>query len=448
MGAENDRRKPYPFLPSNQMNTSHFFQSVLASGLVPEESLEKLVNFMQQRTSGAASSLDSILYDISVAEPISLERLQRLPRVRKIFKYESIREKSIALNPADAALDASEMHHKDRTAADTQLADELIRQGFLNRWQAEQLLEGRAKFTLDEYRIFDAIGQGGYGYVFLGRKPSEKQFTAIKVLPSTKATPELSRRFMHEIELQRDLRHPNLVRYMMSGQDGNVNYMVHEFMDGGDLRALLRQENTLPLNTAITITAQIARAIQYLHENGIVHRDVKPANILLSSDGTAKLIDLGLATLIDPQYVAIYQSSAEENSAGSRQLDSAIYDSSIIRSGRVAGTVDYMAPDQLRAPKQPIPSWDIYSLGCVLYQMLTGTVPFPEGDTQEKFRSKLQSEPKDARIYNQAIPFDIADLLRSILSPQRNYRITTAGAIADRLDAWTPPEGLARELEF
>jgi serine/threonine protein kinase len=90
----------------------------------------------------------------------------------------------------------------------------------------------------------------------------------------------------------------------------------------------------------------------------------------------------------------------------------------------------------------------VYSLGCTLYQMLTVTVPFPLGDTQEKFRTKLQSEPKDARIYNQAIPFDIADLLRSMLTPNHNRRISSAGAVADRLDVWTPPEGFVRGLEF
>jgi serine/threonine protein kinase len=258
-------------------------------------------------------------------------------------------------------------------------------------------------------------------------------------LPTTKATPELSRRFMHEIDLQRDLQHPNLVRFIESGQDGSVNYMVHEFMDGGDVRSLLRQETVLPMDVAAAIITQTACAVQYLHENGIVHRDIKPANILLSSNGTAKLIDLGLAVPIDARYVMANPSNSEEESTiSNRQLDS-----SITASGRVAGTIDYMAPDQLRAPLYPIPSWDIYSLGCTLYQMLTGTVPFPVGDTQEKFRARLQSEPKDARIYNQAIPFDIADLLRSMLTPHRNRRILSAQIVAERLAVWNPPESFS-----
>ena len=425
------------------MSVQNFYQSVLASGLVPTEPLEEIVRFIQERTTGSASSLDSILYDISVAKAMSLERLQRLPKVRKAFKHESIQNKNASFDPADAVLDASETEHKDHTPEESQLADELIRQGFLNRWQAEQLLEGRTKFSLGKYRIFDAIGRGGYGYVFLGRKLSEQQCAAIKVLPISRATPELSRRFKHEIEVQQDLRHPNLIRFVDSGQDGNVHYMVHEFMDGGDVRALLRQETILPLDTATTIIAQMARAVQYLHENGIVHRDIKPANILLSSTGMARLIDLGLATLIDIHDASTNQNNEEENGTSNRQLDS-----SIIASGRVAGTVDYMAPDQLLAPTHPVPAWDIYSLGCTLYQLLTGTVPFPSGDTQEKFRAKLQSEPKDARIYNQAIPFDIADLLRSMLTPRREHRIASAKAVAEHLDTWASPDGLVRGLEF
>jgi serine/threonine protein kinase len=157
------------------------------------------------------------------------------------------------------------------------------------------------------------------------------------------------------------------------------------------------------------------------------------------------LIDLGLAVPIDVQHTTAQHTAAAQGNDDESCISSRLSDTSIIQSGRVAGTVDYMAPDQLRNPSRPMPSWDIYSLGCTLYQMLAGAVPFPLGDTQEKFRSKLQSEVKDVRIYNQAVPFDIADLLCSILT---SHRIASAKVIAERLDAWTPSEGLLRGWEF
>ena|GEM_PF-2401841 len=479
------------------MESSDFYKSILASGLVLEEPLEKIARFIQERTAGSASTLDTILFDISTGSPVSIEQQQRLPAL-KTFKPGPLLENhtsqpavadSLSLNKkrgqyADAVLDVSQAEHNPAehklcSGEDTLLADGLVRQGLLNRWQAEQLLEGRTKFTLGDYRIFDAIGRGGYGYVFLGRKMSPDEnagtlaqtlsrtssphaFYAVKILPGSKATPELLCRFAHEIELQKNLRHPHLVRYIESGQDGSVRFMVHEFMDGGDLRALLKQTSTLPIDTASAIIVQIAQAVQYLHDNGIIHRDIKPANILLASDGTAKLIDLGLAVHSSMDNNPAPAQLPNGNPAANRQVfadetplphSKQPLEERILRSepGRVAGTVDYMSPDQLRNPVCPIPAWDIYSLGCTLYQMLTGTVPLSKAGqingTQEKILAKLQFEPKDVRIYNQAIPYDIADLLQMMLTSPSDHCVT-AQHIADRLANWTRPEGLTRNLKF
>ncbi|MDR0521645.1 MAG: serine/threonine protein kinase [Planctomycetaceae bacterium] len=405
---------------------SAFYRSVSASGLVSDSDLNAVAQFLTARKTGTAGSFDTIRYDISAAQPLSRAAVQHLPKLRKNF----VRTAGVRMLLSDSAAGADEPLKAGENCSpdDLLLAEELIRQGYINRWQSEQLLEGRVKFTLGRYRIFDSVGRGGYGFVFLGRESAEKPFTAIKVLPISMATPQLSQRFLREIALQKGLLHPNLVRFIESGQDGSVQYMVHEFADGGDLRTLLRRESFLPVPAAAAVAAQAARGLGYLHKNGIVHRDIKPANILLSGSGTAKLIDFGLAVPMT--------ASAED---GKRETAG---------GDRIAGTVDYMAPDQLRHPSCPVPAWDIYSLGCTLYQMLTGTVPFPDGDPQEKFRLRLQSEPKDVRLFNQRVPFDIADLLKSVLSGKPGSRAVSAEEMANRLDAWVPPDGFLRDLDF
>ncbi|HBT77531.1 MAG TPA: hypothetical protein DEB39_11565, partial [Planctomycetaceae bacterium] len=262
---------------------------------------------------------------------------------------------------------------------DYQLADALIAMGRLNPWQATQLLCGRTKFSLGDYWIVDSIGQGGYGQVFLGREdrtvrrsravrekspsgfvPESVPFSvpphsrkahyppgrvvsggrvpdtsasgnsnclsyvererlfAVKVLPRNRSTPELVARFEHEIEVQQGLSHPHLVQFVSSGRDGNVHFMVHEYVDDGDLRMRLRGGVRFPYDIAAAIVFQVADALRYLHRNGIVHRDIKPSNILLSSDGNAKLADMGLAIrtgIYDP-------SGPEEDGSPSLSADS------------------------------------------------------------------------------------------------------------------------------
>jgi serine/threonine protein kinase len=389
-----------------------FYRQLLKSGLVAEDVLRRVVRTLEVKNKdrSAAAFYYSSALDYAANAPVTVQRLQHLPKLRY---------------PRSGQPPAVSGQNDTGNCSDP-LADALEALGCLNRWQIGQLMEGRTKFSLDEYQICDSLGQGGYGHLFLAHDPSAFQFVAVKVLPLSKETPELTRRFQNEIALQRELLHPNLVRFLAAGEDGNVSYMVHEFVDGGDLRQLMKQEIPLPVDVVCPVVAQTARALTYLHSNGIVHRDIKPGNILLSSTGAVKVIDLGLALR------SSLKEAGQENSS----------------SSRVAGTVDYMAPEQLRNPNEPLPSWDIYSLGITMYQMLTGAVPFPDGDSQEKFRVKLDREPRDARIYNQAIPYDVADLLRSMITNQAGRRTLTTEEIVSRLDVWSPAGGLESRLVF
>ena len=249
--------------------------------------------------------------------------------------------------------------------------------GLLNAWQAKQLLDGRTKFTLGPYRIIDSIGQGGMGHVFKAEDPILKRVVAIKVLPRDKSTPEAIANFTREIQALGSLNHPKLVRAVDAGKDGNVNFLVTEYVPGSDLRKLVRRSGPLSMEAAANIISQVAEGLQHAHQQGIVHRDVKPGNVLVTPEGDAKLSDLGLAG-------PMYSSNADQDP----------------RYGKIVGTADYLSPDQSLSPWNPVPAWDIYSLGCTLYYAVTGKVPFPGGTTSDKARAHCSLKPLDPRRLN------------------------------------------------
>ena len=209
---------------------------------------------------------------------------------------------------------------------DRQLADRLVEMGLLNEWQATQLLSGRTKFNLGPYVMIDSLGQGGMGQVFKAQHRKTGQVAAVKVLPRDKSTPEAVASFLREIEAIERLNHPKLVAAIDAGEDGNVHYLVTEYVPGRDLRKLVRQDGPLKMAEAASIIAQVAEGLEYAHGQGFVHRDVKPGNVLVAPDGQSKLSDLGLAGPVD--------GAAEDDP----------------RHGRIVGTVDYFRPIKSATP--------------------------------------------------------------------------------------------------
>ena len=259
---------------------------------------------------------------------------------------------------------------------DRQLAEQVVERGMLNAWQVKQLLDGRTKFNLGPYRIIDSIGQGGMGQVFKAQHATLGRVVAVKVLPRYKCTPEAIDNFRREIRALSSLDHPKLVAALDAGEDGSVHYLVTEYVPGTDLRKLIRREGPLDIPAAASIICQVAEGLEYAHAQGIIHRDVKPGNVLVSPDGQAKLSDLGLAGPL----------------AGELEADP--------RYGKIVGTADYLSPDQVHDPWGPTPAWDIYSLGCTLYYAVTGKVPFPGGTTADKARAHCELRPLDPRRLN------------------------------------------------
>ena len=295
---------------------------------------------------------------------------------------------------------------------DRQLAEVLVEMDRLNPWQAAQLLEGRSKFNLGAHLIVDSLGKGGMGQVFMARHSVLGRTAAIKVLPRDRCTPEAIANFTREIRAQAKLDHPNLVRALDAGTDGNVYYLVTEYVPGTDLHKLVRGHGPLSVHAAASIVSQTAEALEYAHRQGLIHRDVKPGNVLVTPEGIAKLSDLGLSGPL----------------AGDAENDP--------RFGKIVGTADYLSPDHIESPWEPTPAWDIYSLGCTLYYAVTGKVPFPGGSTRDKARAHCNLRPLDPRRLNSKLDPRFVEVMADMMAKDPAERISTAAKVVARLAPW------------
>ena len=276
---------------------------------------------------------------------------------KSVFRGAALTSGLVTQQQIDDALqlvraDSSEDPNLSVEIDDNLLAASLVEMGHLTEYQADQLKAGKTRLHLGPYTITDFIGQGGMGHVFKAVHNVMGRESAVKVLPQEKSTPEAISSFTREIRMQAGLDHHNLVRAYDAGHDGNVHYLVVEYVPGTDLRKLVREQHKLTMQQAANIIMQAARGLDYAHQRNLIHRDVKPGNILVTPEGVAKVSDLGLAGFT-------YEGDDDP------------------RAGKIMGTADYLSPEQIRSPEDITEVSDIYSLGCTLYYAITGKVPFP-----------------------------------------------------------------------
>jgi serine/threonine protein kinase len=292
----------------------------------------------------------------------------------------------------------------------------LMESDAITAYQVDQLRAGRTKLNLGPYIVTDFIGQGGMGQVFKAEHKVMGRECAVKVLPFHRSTPEAIVTFIHEIRTQAKLDHPNLVHAYDAGHDGNVHYLVTEFVPGTDLRRLIRSEGPLTIQQAASIVMQAALALEYAHERGLIHRDMKPGNILVTPEGTAKVSDLGLANFMNEE---------GENP----------------RAGKIVGTADYLAPEQIRNPHDITKASDIYSLGCTLYYAVTGKVPFPGGTPGSKAKRHLEETPWHPRRFNPEVSEEFVDVIADMMEKDPQAGRLTAGEVVARLESWAIDAG-------
>jgi serine/threonine protein kinase len=306
--------------------------------------------------------------------------------------------------------------------SEQELADKLVETGRLTRFQAQKLLAGFTKLHLAQYRILELLGHGGMGEVFKAEHTIMGRIVAVKVLPRNKTTPESEASFMHEIRAQARLHHENLVQAFDAGHDGKVYFLVTEFVPGMDLRKYVRQYGVLTMRAAATIISQAARGLGHAHAQGLIHRDIKPGNILVTPEGKTKVSDLGLAgwlndTDVDP------------------------------RAGKIVGTADYLSPELILTPHKVTALSDIYALGCTLYYATTGKVPFPGGSSRDKARRHLEDMPIHPRRLNVNLSDKFVDVIAAMMDKDAAKRTQSCDEVIKLLAPWAEDRVDAPVLE-
>jgi serine/threonine protein kinase len=298
-------------------------------------------------------------------------------------------------------------------------ADDMVRAGLITHFQAEQYLLGKFRgFTIGKYKLLERVGVGGMGQVFLCEHLYMKKRVALKVLPPGKADqPGALGRFYREARAAGSLDHPNVVRTHDIDQDGNLHFIVMEYVDGTNLLDVVKKFGPMDIGRAVSYTRQVADGLDYAFRNGIIHRDVKPGNVLIDRAGAAKILDLGLARFYQDQ----------------NDLLTIKYDDKI-----VLGTADYVAPEQIANSHMVDVRADVYALGATLYFLLAGHPPFPTGTVSQKLLWHRTKEPTPICEVRPDVPAKLGAAVARMMAKDPIARPQTPADVAALLAPWQP----------
>ncbi|MBL8792629.1 MAG: serine/threonine protein kinase [Planctomycetia bacterium] len=293
------------------------------------------------------------------------------------------------------------------------LAGQMVKETLLTHFQADQLLQGRwRRFSIGRYKVLDQLGAGGMGAVYLCEHKHMRRRVAVKVLPIARTiNSSCLERFYREARAIAALNHPNIVRAYDIDQDEALHFMAMEYVEGASLQDHVRRHGPLSPLQAVHYMRQAAHGLQHVYESGLVHRDIKPGNVLVDLTGSVKILDLGLARF--------YQDEAD--------------DVSVRHDEQVLGTVDYLSPEQaLNSHDVDIRS-DIYSLGCTIYYCLTGKPPFQDGTAAQKLIWHQTRHPKAIKHFRNDVPRDLVRLLDRAMAKRPRDRFQTPAELVEAL---------------
>ena len=306
------------------------------------------------------------------------------------------------------------------------VAHAMITKGIITPWQSEKLLQGKFKgFVLGRYKLQNLLGKGEMSSIYLAEHMRMKRLCAIKVLPANKVrdTSYLGR-FHREAQAVASLDHPNIVRaYDVDTEtEGGVeiHFLVMEYIVGQDIEKLLEARQQFNVIEAADYIRQAAEGLSHAHESGLVHRDIKPGNLLVDRKGVVKLLDLGLARFF---------------------RDTVTESLTIKHDEKVLGTADYLAPEQAVDSHAVDERADIYSLGCTLYYSLTGHPPFTDGTLVQRLLAHQTKSPPAIRKQRPDVPESLVAIVDKMMQKRKDDRYQTAAEVAAALSKWLVENG-------
>jgi formylglycine-generating enzyme required for sulfatase activity/tRNA A-37 threonylcarbamoyl transferase component Bud32 len=300
------------------------------------------------------------------------------------------------------------------------LGRELVRRHWLTPFQLEELLRGSGSgLVLGPYRLLERLGKGGMGEVFKARHETLHRVAAVKTIrPEYLDQPEAVTRFRREARAAARLEHPHIVAIYDAGEDDGTHFIAMEYVEGTDLGRLVKQRGPLPATLACAYIRQAALGLQHAHEQGLVHRDIKPTNLVVTHKGgvdVVKILDFGLARFV--------RESSE--------------DTALTPADAWIGTPDYLAPEQARNSRRADIRADIFSLGCSLFYLLTGQPAFPGSNRTEKLAALLSGDVTPVRSVQPHLSADLAAVLERMLARDPAARYRTPAEVANALAPFT-----------
>jgi serine/threonine protein kinase len=297
------------------------------------------------------------------------------------------------------------------------LAGVLVRDGLLTHFQAEQIMQGKwRRFTIGKYKVLERLGSGGMGSVYLCEHKLMRRRVAVKVLPAAKASDQASlERFYREARAAAALDHPNIVHAYDIDQDEKLHFLVMEYVDGSSLQEIVKKSGPLDVTRAAHYIRDAALGLTHAHTAGLVHRDIKPGNILVDRSGVVKVLDMGLARFFN-----------DEDDILTKKFDET-----------VLGTADYLAPEQAVDSHGVDIRADIYSLGATFYFLLAGRTPFGEGTVTQKLLWHQSRKPKPLATHRADLPAELIAIIEKMMEKDPAARYQDPALVAEALAPWT-----------